>query len=306
MARSLPGHFDQLTKLCLRDIDLELSKHTWFTFIKLQKITDLELKYCKGADIFLIHIYDKAYFPRLQSFSLVHDLGAQSNRSVHAVNELLRYTRSSLHTLILVLHNAHTLPNVTRIGSNSLRILSFDISHPSDPVANSWGQNSQTPQQLVYSLEDFDVLVASCKNLAQLGIALPNISLEYRKLEKRYPTYTLYLKGLADHLELTTLNITNLPTGYHTELNTGQSGLQDAALGCLAADIFYIFFSDNTLDPGRIMECTFNCSLQVLAFGIRDRDPRSHDSQYFSQPRRRSVADRKKDFTLSCPATSPS
>lgn len=251
VARSLPGHFDQLTALCFKDIDLTLSKHTWFTYINLQKLTTLELCYCKGADIFLIHVYDTAYNPKLQSFSLFHDLSVQSDQTVHAVNELLRDTRDSLHTLVLCLRNAHQLPDVTLIGRKSLRVLSLDISRSEDHSSND-EQAPQTSIHLMYSPEDFEVLVASCEDITQLAITFPMISLEYKKLHEGYPTFAMYIERLAKSLELTTLSITNIPPSYDTKLRLGQIAAEDALLERLATDIFEIFTFLNHRDFGSV------------------------------------------------------
>lgn len=95
---SLPGHFDQLTKLCLKDIDLTLSKHTWLTYVNLQRLTHLELHYCKGADIFLMHVFNTAHSPKLLSFTLVHDLDAIGPNYPRCQRAPEVYTRLDSHT----------------------------------------------------------------------------------------------------------------------------------------------------------------------------------------------------------------
>lgn len=274
VAPSTPGQFDKLTKLVLREVDLTLCKHTWFTFVNLYELKTPELNYCTGADIFLIHLYDVLHIPKLRSFTLVHDLGSQADRTIHAVNDLLRQTRNSLQTLILCLRSAHQLPEARLVGSKHLRILSFDISRfPAEPRDER--HSLQVSQQLHYSQEDFEILVGSCENLTQLGIGFPPIDLEYRDLKKRYPEFSGRIGMLAKCPRLTVLNITNLPVGYHIYLSSGKLEVMDTSLTRLAADVFYIFSSINDRDAGSVVGKTWRCSLELLAFGARDRGTRN-------------------------------
>lgn len=82
-------------------------------------------------------------------------------------------------------------------------------------------------------------------------------------------------------LKLTTLNITNIPATYHARITQGQLAVRDAALTRLASDIFEIVSFLNPRDPGSIVEDTYNCSVEVIAFGVRDRDSRNIGPRYF-------------------------
>lgn len=71
LPRSTPGHngsFDNLTTLVLRDVKLDVSKFTWFTYLSLSKLQHLELRYCKGADVFLLQLTSGPDVPALRTF----------------------------------------------------------------------------------------------------------------------------------------------------------------------------------------------------------------------------------------------
>jgi hypothetical protein len=89
LPRASPGHngpFDNLTILVLRDVKLDASKYTWFTYLSLSKLQRLELSHCKGADIFLLQLTSGPDVPALKSFTTVHDVGEHTHdRSVLAI-----------------------------------------------------------------------------------------------------------------------------------------------------------------------------------------------------------------------------
>lgn len=64
-------------------------------------------------------------------------------------------------------------------------------------------------------------------------------------------------------------------------MSQGQLAAKDAALTRLASDIFEIVSFVNTRDPGSIVQDTYNCSVEVVAFGVRDRDSRNVSPRYF-------------------------
>ena len=83
-----PKH-DILTSLTLKDIDATLCKHTWFTYLDLCHLKHLRLEHCKGADTFLMRLTSGAATLGLHVFTLIHDLGTHSDRTIHAVEDLL-------------------------------------------------------------------------------------------------------------------------------------------------------------------------------------------------------------------------
>jgi hypothetical protein len=133
LPRASPGHkgpFDNLTTLVLRDVKLNLSKYTWFTYLSLSKLQRLELHHCKAADIFLLQLTSGPEVPALKAFSMVHDLGENSHdRSILGIEQLLQDTGNGIVELELCLRNAPELPEVTSIARHggSLRRLTLDI-----------------------------------------------------------------------------------------------------------------------------------------------------------------------------------
>jgi hypothetical protein len=70
----------------LRDVKLDASKYTWFTYLSLSKLQRLELSHCKGADIFLLQLTSGPDVPALKSSTTVHDVGEHTHdRSILAI-----------------------------------------------------------------------------------------------------------------------------------------------------------------------------------------------------------------------------
>jgi hypothetical protein len=107
LPRSTPGHngsFDNLTTLVLRDVKLDVSKNTWFTYLSLSKLQRLELRHCKGADVFLLQLTSGPDVPALRAFTIVHDVGEHSpDRSILGIEQLLQDTGNGIVELELCL-----------------------------------------------------------------------------------------------------------------------------------------------------------------------------------------------------------
>jgi hypothetical protein len=93
LSRASPGQkgpINNLTTLALRDVKLNVSKYTWFTYLSLSKLQRLELRHCKAAEIFLLQLTSGTDVPVLKSFTMVHDVGEHSpDRSMEAIEQLL-------------------------------------------------------------------------------------------------------------------------------------------------------------------------------------------------------------------------
>jgi hypothetical protein len=244
LPRASPGHkgpFDNLTTLVLRDVKLNLSKYTWFTYLSLSKLQRLELHHCKAADIFLLQLTSGPEVPALKAFSMVHDLGENSHdRSILGIEQLLQDTGNGMVELELCLRNAPELPEVTSIARHggSLRRLTLDIGS-----AKTCLRRGRAPRPLggVCPTQTTSNRSARCQSRVQHTLCqIPRI------------------RALHHKHRLEVLSLLSLPTDYTTIQSIGFFAAKDYALGRLAAEIFAVHRSHAT-------------SLQVIAFGTRER-----------------------------------
>jgi hypothetical protein len=274
LTKAKPGHlapFDLLETLTLKDIDLSLCKYTWFTYLELPRLHKLELKYCKGADLFLMQFCAKTT-PALKSFILVHDLGRDADRTIHAIEELLRSPRDKITHLELCLRNATSLPSATVIHnhSNSLQTLLLDIIGKRVPAEAS-RPGPPKPNYLCYSTSDFCAVVEACQSLVELGIAFPEVGLEYDELGD-CRDFLYWFDGTVMHLpKLATLNVLNWPIGYQFGRSKGYYQTKNLQVARLASDLFK---RHNTYDAEAE---TFDDEvkdglLRVISFGVLDLD----------------------------------
>jgi hypothetical protein len=267
LGRVKPGYtprFNQITTLVLKDINLSLSKHTWFTYLDLKSLKRLGLEYCEGADMFLIHLAE--CFPALRCFQLAHRLDDQSDRTILAIEELLQYLPiNRLQVLTICLRNANALPSVLSIVKHrdSLEQLQIDITKKSLPANSeeasgyrSSGQGVQAPQYIrsgsglpkktgyiyrVYNRKDFNLLIKSCVNLRGLSIAFPSYTLYFTHLgpsSEENVEFSKYINMIVRHLDLYTLNVVNWPANYKYGRSNGYYMAKNASLARVASTIF--------------------------------------------------------------------
>jgi hypothetical protein len=189
-----PAKHNLLTSLTLKDVDLTLSKHTWFTYLDISTLKKLRLEHCNGVDIFLSQLASGAANPALHSFALIHDLGDRPDRTIHALEEILRFPRNKINHLELCLRNATGLPGAALIRNHgrSLRTLLLDISGKPETDSRSpdqntgWGEPVPSPKRkyLLYNSTSFESIVTSCSSLRELGVAFPEFGLEYKELRE--------------------------------------------------------------------------------------------------------------------------
>jgi hypothetical protein len=275
LPRASPGQkgpFGNLTTLSLRDVKLDVSKYTWFTYLSLSKLQRLELRHCKAADIFLLQLTSGADVPVLKAFTMIHDVGEHSpDRSMEAIEQLLKDTGSDIVDLELCLRNAPRLPEVASIipHGKSLRRLFLDLGSN----AGSWNIASR---KLIYDEDEFQDLLEPCVQLQQLAIALPNVSVEYSALAVESPEFATYITGISNYCQLETLSLLHLPTDYAEIYPRGYFLAKDKALARLVADIFAMHRSQ-ALSATTVQ----STSLQVIAFGTRERAENHLGPRYF-------------------------
>ncbi|KAK3680749.1 hypothetical protein LTR37_021083 [Vermiconidia calcicola] len=289
--RRIPKH-DFLTSLTLKDINLTLSKYTWFTYLDLCHLKHLRLEHCAGADIFLMQLASGAAAPGLRSFRLLHDLGTHADRTIHAIEDLLNFPRHKLRKLELCLRNVPKLPNAAaiRAHSRSLEILLLDISGNGDRCdsTSDWGQPSPSPsvasndKSLVYDTDAFTSIIESCSSLGQLGVAFPTVGLKYHIFRCQPSVIPHWIDLLAMNLKLTTLNILNWPSDYKRGQNEGYYIAKNLQVARLAADIFQRHRIYDR-DCKAFVKLERHPFLEVVAFGVREHGNESPSPAYFLQ-----------------------
>ncbi|KAK3686723.1 hypothetical protein LTR37_019515 [Vermiconidia calcicola] len=293
----VPKH-DFLTSLTLKDINLTLSKYTWFTDLDLCHLKHLRLEHCAGADIFLMQLASGAAAPGLRSFVLLHDLGAHADRTIHAIEDLLNFPRHKLHKLELCLRNVPKLPNAAAIRAHSrtLETLLLDISGKGDRRDSTidptrlghWGQPSPSPsvasndKSLVYDTDTFTSIIESCSSLRQLGVAFPTVGLKYDIFRCQPSVFPHWIDSLAMNLKLTTLNILNWPSNYKRGQNEGYYIAKNLQVARLAADIF-LRHRMYDRDCKAFVKLERHPFLEVVAFGVRENGTESSSPAYFLQ-----------------------
>lgn len=279
-----PGNLDILTTLILRDIDLEQSQYTWFTYLDLRKLERLELYHCKNVDMFLIPLVSRTVSPPLKSLTIVHSLDAQADRTISMINNLLTLQqglKSKLEKLVLCLRNANALPKAEAVCAHaeSLRVMLFDVKGCSNngnaPVNNGWNGSDDDddgglPKYLVYDPENFEKILKCCRGLVELGIAMPYTNLEFANFDD-CGNFAAYTNLLADHLKLTTLNIVNMPLDYKPNRSLSYYAQRDDTLSRLAECIFAAHRRADQRPKGDVRSATFLCSLESVTFGVRER-----------------------------------
>ena len=273
---------DFLVKLALKDIDLTLSKYTWHTYLHLVGLRHLSLEHCKGADIFLMKMTAGVHLLGLRSFTLLHELSTQADRTIHAVEELLSFPRNTLQLLVLVLRNAPHLPKASAIRGHgrTLRKLLVDIKSGVAVNNNTWNNgNTNTGVHLVYEIGQFQSIMQSCIALRELGIALPNVEFDYEILSRDCGNFSTYLDIIAGNLKLATLSILTWPSLYQDGQSPGYYQARDPQL---ASDIFARHRSyDDETDAFVVKEK--KCNLEVVGFGVRERHVYGTLPRYFMQ-----------------------
>ena len=299
LVRMKPGYtppFDQITTLTLKDINLGLSRHTWFTYLSLKSLRHLGIEYCEGADIFLLHLIER--FPVLHSFQLAHRLDDQSDRTVHAIEELLKYLPiHRLQVLKLCLRNAHAAPSVLSLikHRDSLEQLQIDVAKRLLPVTSeeasgyrNTGEGVEAPLYRrnssglprktayiyrVYNPKDFELLIKSCIHLRELSIALPSYQLYFNHLgvgPHENVGFSKYINIIVRNLELCTLNIVNWPTNYKYSRSERYYKAKNASLARVASTIFKRHRTYNP-DTDSFDTKTRYSPLDIVSFGVNER-----------------------------------
>jgi len=138
----LPGNLSALTTLILKDVELEMSLSTWFTFPDVRGLQHLELHHCKDVDMFLMPLVTSAEKPVLVSLVITHSLDPQADRIITMINNLLtsqQQAGAKLEKLILSLRNAKQLLHADAICANgdTLHTLVLDIRGDEKPNPNN-------------------------------------------------------------------------------------------------------------------------------------------------------------------------
>lgn len=282
-----------LTNLTRKDINVTLCKHTWFAYLEMSQLKHLRLEHCTGADIFLMRIAAGAATPALHSFVMIHDLGRRPDRTIHAIEDLLSSPRNKVQRLELALRNAQQLPSSAsiRAHSRSLRTLLLDVENKETTEVHhfdGWAQapgsprSSENTRALVYEAADFQSIIQSCSSLVELGIAFPDVGLEYKELSVQYPTFQQRIDVLASNLNLTTLNVLNWPANYKYRQPEGYYAAKNLQLARLASDIFR---RPRCFDrrAGQFVKTERHPILEVVAFGVREKGAISPSPAYFVQ-----------------------
>ncbi|KAK5128891.1 hypothetical protein LTR85_000224 [Meristemomyces frigidus] len=113
----LPGTSDMMTSLSLSDENLRHARQTWS---HLSKPKHLRLEHCANADFFINNLTARGKMPWLNSLTMVHDLGARSDRTIDYIEDLLVFPKRTLRVLSLCLRNAPRLPDVTALSLKQL------------------------------------------------------------------------------------------------------------------------------------------------------------------------------------------
>ena len=275
-----------LTRLTLHDVNLTLSKHTWFTYLYLNSLEYLKIKYCKGADMFVLNLAN--HFPALRSFEVVHYVPYQGDRTLHALDEFLNLQPvNQLHTLKICLRNTNKLPSADAIRKHrrTLEILKIDVARrviedipfappgaPHHPVSPAKRQQYTRPW---YSTHAFNAIVDSCQYLVELALAFPPFDLHYVDMEPNKDadnySFNQYIDKITSKLRyLCTLNILNWPHHYKTGKQSAYYLAKNASLARLAADVFRRFraydVDEHIFDDGNR-----HTTLEVIAFGVSER-----------------------------------
>lgn len=194
----------------------------------------------------------------------MHDIGEHSpDRSILGIEELLQDTSNGIVELELCLRNAPKLPKITSIvhHGGSLRRLILDIR-------SSMGAWRITSGRLVYDEDEFQDLLEASVQLRELAIALPEVSLEYNVFSAKNPEFESYIRNIAKSCKLEVLGMLSLPSDYTCIQPSDYYAAKDTALRRLADDIFAIHRS-------------YSASLQVIAFGTRERANNHLGSRFF-------------------------
>lgn len=288
---SMPGkvlEYDVLTSLTLKDINLTLCKRTWFGYLDFCHLKELRLEHCRGADIFLMQLASGAAKPGLYSFALVHDLGNTADRTIHAIQDLLSYPKHKVRRLELCLRNANELPDVKCIcaHSQSLRSLLLDVAGKAHtPSSGPWSQPTQPPAKhsvLVYDTQAFLSLILSCSSLVELGIAFPDVGLEYKHFSQDCGEFTKWMDMVPKVLKLATLNVLNWPTNYKHGAHEGYYAAKNLQLARLAWDIFMLHRCFDVMTSS-FVAFERHPALEVVAFGVREHGAGSPQPAYFVQ-----------------------
>ena len=236
----------------------------------------LDIQYCKGADIFLLKLTSGSAPPWLKIFSLIHDIGADSDRTIHAVEELLTYPKNTIRSLVLCLRNAPHLPNINAIRAHgaTLRRLLLDIGPK--------GRSNDPNHKLVYDTGKFLSLLRTCSSLKELGITFPAVLLEYNNFAQEAGELRVWVEAVASKLKLATLNIINWPTGYNANQSLGYYASKTPQLARVAADIFRRHRQYDR-DNETFVTSELKCTLEVVAFGVREQGPYTISPCYFMQ-----------------------
>ena len=225
----------------------------------------------------------------LHAFSLVNDLGTHADRTIHAIEELLFFPRHTLRTLELSLRNASELPSPTSIRAHSrnLRRLSLDVvsNEAAAGPSSGWDQPSRANakhKHLEYSQADFKTIIESCSSLVELGVAIPRVSLEYRRFTLDGDAFADCINILAKTLKLNTLSILNWPNNYKHGQGEGYYIAKNLQLARLASDIFECHRQNDSEDE-EFSNSERRAALEVVAFGVCERGTNSPDPAYFMQ-----------------------
>jgi hypothetical protein len=298
LTRVQPEHkpsFKDITTLTLKDVDLALSKHTWFTYLLLGNLKELSLQYCKDADIFLLHLNARrGSHGALQSLELVHYVVDQADRTLTALEELLTCQSPEIHTLKICLRNTMRLPNTDAIRKHGdhLKKLLIDVAKKTpeeDPLTTAQRSPPSPPKPQRYSYPFYPIsilqsLCESCPDLKELGIALPNCNLNFSRFllnpNEANDTFYRHIDMIIRRLDLCTLHILNWPTNYEYGRQSTYYLAKNASLGRLANEIFKRY-RNYDVDKKHFDNVDRHASLEIVAFGVNERFPTAPESVYF-------------------------
>ena len=299
LPRVQPEHkpsFKNVTTLTLKDVDLALSKHTWFTYLLLGNLKELSLQYCKDADIFLLHVNARrGSHGALQSLELVHYVADQADRTLTALEELLTGQAPELHTLKICLRNTMRLPNTDAIRKHGdhLKKLLIDVAKKTpeeDPLTTAQRSPPPPPKPPTryiypcYPQSTLQSLCESCPALQELGLALPNCTLLFSRFlhdpsEANDPFYR-HIDALIRRLDLCTLHILNWPTNYDYGRQSPYYPATNASLARLANEVFKRY-RNYDVEREVFDNEDRHASLEIVAWGVNERLPTAPEAVFF-------------------------
>ena len=276
------------TRLTLKDVDLTTCKHTWFTFINLRNLEHLNLEHCVSPDDFLVKIASSVYTPALETFTLLHQTTGEGDKTMDAVEDLLRHPTQTLRKLMLSIREASKLPavNALRAHRYTLEVLQLDILPSMGTIVDMspTARESDVESRLHYDCEDLARLVGDLPAIKELAIGLPRVNLLYGDLAGENEDFAGSVDLIASCRRLTRLNILNWPIGYVIVQRPGYAAATAPQVARTAAYVFgrhrqYSLMQDDFLSHDTVGDPT----LKIVAFGVNHHATLSPEPAYFVQ-----------------------